>query len=158
MLDNPFPVPSLCNWTISTFFFIQISKKVTWKQLILFRVSHEFFEVIPCDLDLSVNFKITQRFLLRWPVFPDYLFVSCDYDAMQIIRLIHVCISLFYHQIKTYKQNSQKKWITISILSITPTGIYLFKVNNGKTRKTCKIRSKLVIKISAWSQWRNRTD
>ena len=65
--------------------------------------------MIPGDLDLSVNFKITQRFLLRWSVFPDYLFVSCDFDAMQIIRLMHVCISLFHHQIKTYKQNSQKK-------------------------------------------------
>ena len=77
---------------------------------------------------------------------------------MQIIRFMHVCISLFHHQIKIYKQSGQKKWIAISILSITPTGIYLCKVNNGKTRTTCKISSKLVIKTSACSQWRNRTD
>ena len=34
---------------------------------------------------------------------------------------------------------------TISVMSITPTGIYLFKVRNGKTRATCKISAKLVI-------------
>ena len=31
--------------------------------------------------------------------------------------------------------------------SIIPAGIYLFKVNNGNTRKTCEICSKLTIKM-----------
>ena len=42
-----------------------------------------FFEVIPVVLGRSVNFNTTQRFLLRRPVFPDYLSVSCDYAKIK---------------------------------------------------------------------------
>ena len=79
ILDNSFPVPSLCKLNHISVCFIQISTKINWKQLILFRESH-FFEVIPGVLGRSVNFNITSRFLLRRPVFPEYLSVSCDYD------------------------------------------------------------------------------
>ena len=75
MLDNPFPVPSLCKLNHISVCFIQISTKITCKQLIPFRESYVFFEVIPGVLGHSVNFNITQRFLLRWPVFPDYSFL-----------------------------------------------------------------------------------
>ena len=68
MLDNPFPVLSLCKLNHIS----QISTKITCKQLIPFRESYVFFEVIPGVLGRSVNFNITQRFLLRRPVFPDY--------------------------------------------------------------------------------------
>ena len=66
---------------------------------------------------------------------------SCNANC-KIHVFMDVCINLVHHQIKIYKQNGQKKWITIWILSITPSGIYLFKVSNGKTRTTCKISSK----------------
>ena len=86
MLDNPFPVPSICKLNHISVCFIQISTKIICKQLIPFRKgpqeSHVFFEVIPGVLGRSVNFNITSRFLLIRPVFPDYLSVSCDYDRI----------------------------------------------------------------------------
>ena len=42
MLDNPFPVPSLCKLNHISVCFIQISTKITCKQLIPFRESHVF--------------------------------------------------------------------------------------------------------------------
>ena len=68
MLDNPFPVPSLCNWNHINIFFIQISTKITYKQLVPFRESHVFlvlffFEVISGVLGYSVNFNILFLFL-----------------------------------------------------------------------------------------------
>ena len=81
MLYNPFPVPSLCKLNHISVCFIQISTKITYKQLIPFRESHVFFKVIPGVLGRSVNFNIIQRFLLRRPVFPDYFSASCDYAA-----------------------------------------------------------------------------
>ena len=65
VLDNPFPVQSLCKLNHIRICFIQISTKITWKQLISFRENHVFFEVIPGVLGCMVNFNITQRFLLR---------------------------------------------------------------------------------------------
>ena len=59
VLDNPFPVPSLCQLNHISVCFIQISTKVTCKPLIPFRESHAFFEVIPSVLGHSVNFNIT---------------------------------------------------------------------------------------------------
>ena len=71
--------------------------------------------------------------------------------AMQIVIFMYVYINLVYHQIKIYKQNGQKKWIKIWILSITSSDIYLFKVNNLKTRTT--FSSELVIKKPAYTGW-----
>ena len=84
MLDNPFPVPSFCKLKHISVSFIQISTRSTCKQLIPFRESHVFFEVILDVLGRQVNFNIKQRFILRRPVFPDYLPVSCDYDQKKI--------------------------------------------------------------------------
>ena len=78
MLENPFLVPSLCKLNHISVCFIQISTKITCKQLIHFRESHVFFELIPDVLGWSLNFNITYRFLLRRAVFPDYPF-PCDY-------------------------------------------------------------------------------
>ena len=36
-----------------------------------------------------------------------------------------------------------------------PTDIYLFKLNNGETRKVCSVYSKLIIKTSELRQWRH---
>ena len=43
MLDNPFPVPSLCKLNHISVCLIQISTKITCKQLIPFRESNIFF-------------------------------------------------------------------------------------------------------------------
>ena len=86
MLDNPFPVPHLCKLNHISVCFIQISTKITCKQLIPLRESHVFFEVIPGALGRSVKSKITWRFLLRRPVFPDYLSVSCDYAETETLN------------------------------------------------------------------------
>ena len=79
VLDNPFPVPSLCKLNHISICFILISTKISCKQLNPLRESHVFFEVMPGVLGRSVNFNLTQRFLLRRPVFPDYLSYSCDF-------------------------------------------------------------------------------
>ena len=62
MLDNPFPVPSLCKLNHVSVCFIQISSKITCKQPIPFRESpffFFFFEVIPGVLHRLVNFNMT---------------------------------------------------------------------------------------------------
>ena len=82
MLGIPFPDPSLYKLNHINVCFIQISTKITYKQLIPFRESHVFFEVIPGVLGRSVNFSIIKRFLLRRPMFPDYLPVSWDYGLI----------------------------------------------------------------------------
>ena len=41
--------------------------------------------------------------------------------------------------------------------TIISAGIYLFKVNNRKTRTMCEICSKLTTKIPERRQWRRRT-
>ena len=43
MLDNPVPVPSLCKLNHISICFIQISTKITCKQVIPFMESHVFF-------------------------------------------------------------------------------------------------------------------
>ena len=73
VLDNPYTVPSLCKLNDISDCFIQISTRITCKQLIPF-----FFEVIHGVLGHLVNFNMIYRFLLRWPVLPDYPF-PCDY-------------------------------------------------------------------------------
>ena len=58
-LKNPFPVTSRCKLNHISVCFIHISTKITCKQLISFRESHVFFEVILGVLGHSVNFNIT---------------------------------------------------------------------------------------------------
>ena len=58
MLDNPFPVVSLCKLNHISVCFIEIIKKITYKQLVPFRESHMFFEVIPGVLVHSITFNI----------------------------------------------------------------------------------------------------
>ena len=57
MLKNPFPVPSLCKLKYISICFIQISTKITYKQVIPFRESNVFLKVIPGVLSRLVNFK-----------------------------------------------------------------------------------------------------
>ena len=75
MLDNPFLVLSLCKLNHISLCFIQISTKSPERLLIPFRESTFFSEALPGGWGRSVNFNITSTFLLRWPVFPDYLFL-----------------------------------------------------------------------------------
>ena len=74
MLDNSFPVPSLCKLNHTTVCFIQISTKITCKQLYSLQGKHHHNII-----------ATSQRFLLRRPVFPDYHFVSCDYGWNKLI-------------------------------------------------------------------------
>ena len=53
MLDNPFPVPSLCKLNHISVCSIQISTKITCKQLIPFRESHIFWSDPRCVGPLS---------------------------------------------------------------------------------------------------------
>ena len=61
-----------------------------------------FLEVTPGVLGRSVNFNIIQRFLLRRPMFPDYLSVSWDYVVIYNLNLsllfvtINFAFSLFW--------------------------------------------------------------
>ena len=83
MLDNPFPVPSLCKLNHISVCFIQISTKITCKQLIPFTESYVFFEVIPSVLGHSANFNITEISIKTARV--SRLSISCDYANMQEI-------------------------------------------------------------------------
>ena len=88
MLDNPFPVPSLCKLNHISVCFIQISTKITCKQLIPFRESHVFFWSGPqCfgplgkfqhNIEISIKTarvsRLSFRFLWLW------LILSIDLD------------------------------------------------------------------------------
>ena len=74
MLDNPFLFPSLCKLNHVSVCFIQISTKPLATVYSL-QVKQYFFEVIPGVWGCLLNFNITYRFLLRWPVFLDYPFL-----------------------------------------------------------------------------------
>ena len=59
MLGNPFPIAFLCKLNRISVWFIQISTKITCKQLIPIRESHVSFQVIPSVLNRSVKFNIS---------------------------------------------------------------------------------------------------
>ena len=76
-LDNPFPVPSLCKLNHISVCFIQISTKISCKQLIPFRESHIFLSDPRCfgplgkfqrNIEISIKTACVSR-----------LSVSCDY-------------------------------------------------------------------------------
>ena len=78
MLDNLFPAPSSCKLNHIRVCFIQISKKVTCKQLISFRKSNVFLKSFPVRcFRSSVNFNIKEISIRTARVF--ILSVSCDY-------------------------------------------------------------------------------
>ena len=57
VLDNPFPVQSLCKLNHISICFIQISTKITCKQLISFRENHVFFWSDPWCFGLHGKFQ-----------------------------------------------------------------------------------------------------
>ena len=65
VLDNPFPVPSLCKLNHISIRFIQISTKNTYKQLFPFRESHVFWSD-PWCLDRLVNFNMTCWWIMEF--------------------------------------------------------------------------------------------
>ena len=89
MLDNQFLVPSLCKLNHINVCFVQISKKITCKQLIPLSESHVFFDVILGVLGCLINFNPTYRFLLRQPVIPDSLSVFCDYGGINYLGSLY---------------------------------------------------------------------
>ena len=89
MLDNQFLVPSLSKLNHINVCFVQISKKITCKQLIPLSESHVFFDVILGVLGCLINFNPTYRFLLRQPVIPDSLSVFCDYGGINYLGSLY---------------------------------------------------------------------
>ena len=81
MLDNPFPVASLCKLNHISVCFIQVSTKITCKQLIPFRESNVVFKVIPDVLGHSVKLYITKISIKTARV--SSLSVSCDYELIE---------------------------------------------------------------------------
>ena len=81
MLDNPFPVASLCKLNHISVCFIQVSTKITCKQLIPFRESNVVFKVIPDVLGHSVKLNITKISIKTARV--SSLSVSCDYELIE---------------------------------------------------------------------------
>ena len=78
MLDNLFPAPSSCKLNHIRVCFIQISKKVTCKQVISSRKSNVFLKSFPVRcFRRSVNFNITEISIKTARVFIPS--VSCDY-------------------------------------------------------------------------------
>ena len=80
MLDNPFPVPSLCKLNHISICFIQISMKVTCKQLIPFRESHvfSFYKWSRCFGPLgkfqhSIEISIKTAHISRLSISSDYV-------------------------------------------------------------------------------------
>ena len=72
MLDNPFLVPFLCKLKFTSVF---LSRRA-WKSSAIadsLQRHSRLFRVIPCVLHRLVNFKMAQRFLSKYLVFPDYL-------------------------------------------------------------------------------------
>ena len=43
-------------------------------------------------------------------------------------------------------------WVGLGVRRMNPTGVKLFKVNNGDTKTMCEISSKLTIKTPEWRQ------
>ena len=78
VLDNPYTVPSLCKLNHISDCFIQISTKISYKQVIPFRERFFFWSDPRCFGPLG-KFHQNIEILLRRPVFPDYRSVSCDY-------------------------------------------------------------------------------
>ena len=77
-LDNPFPVPSLCKLNHVSVCFIQISTKITCKQLIPFRESHVFFWSDPRCLGPLGKFQHNIEISIK-TAHVSRLSVSCDY-------------------------------------------------------------------------------
>ena len=78
MLDNPFLDPSFCKLNHNSVFFIQTSTKSPANSLFPLGKAIFFWSYPRCFGPLGKfqhNIKIS---IFRRPVFPDYLFVSCD--------------------------------------------------------------------------------
>ena len=75
MLGNPFLAPSLCKLNHTSLCFIQISTKSLANCLFPSGKAMVFLKSSLVFWDAQENFNITERFLLRPPMFPDYPFL-----------------------------------------------------------------------------------
>ena len=117
MLDNPFPVTSLCKLNHISVCIIQVSTKITCKLLILSSESHAFFWSDPrC-------FGLLGKFQHNTIVFPDYLSVSCDHVQMQFLdlNLFIINASVYQlsvlHPVRHYYMENKRNSILIFFLS-----------------------------------------
>ena len=104
MLDNPFLVPFLCKLNHVSVCFIQISTKSPTNSLFPSGKAMFFWSHPSCFGPLL--------FLLRRPMFPDYLPVSCDYVLCKgEVTGLDYCISPWSKQIIWFCKNSfQVHW------------------------------------------------
>ena len=79
MLNNPFPVLSLCKLNHVSVCFIQSSTKITYKQLIPSEKARFFWsDPRPRCFGPLGKFQHIIEIFIKTAVFPDYLSVSCD--------------------------------------------------------------------------------
>ena len=140
MLENPFPVPSLCKLNHIKVCFIQISKKITCKYLISFRESHVFLKVIPGFFGPLGKFQ-HNRFLLKRPVLPNYLSVSCNYGG-----IFHNGISYHIYQHLTYPMVISNvklltlDWILRVPLTLSDYWVQMNTVRRNDFQKECRFQ------------------
>ena len=68
-----------------------------------------FFKTIPSVLDHLINSKKTQTFLCGWVLFPDYLYISCDYDFLESLCSQGAAIQNVFIK-KAMKKTKQQLW------------------------------------------------
>ena len=131
MLDNPFVVPSLCKLNHICVCFIQISTKSPANSLFPSGKAMFFLKSSPV---LSLDkFQCNIRFLLRRPVFPDYLFfmtmmtlvgtICCSCRIPLDLRFL--CVSL----IEFFCVNVKNNTYSLGVFSCSQ---YCFKESIGK--------------------------
>ena len=99
------------------------------KFIVKFLLYHTYLKASQLQSDNTLFSKETEYFYSK--EFPTA-------TQMQVVNNIYsICVTIF-----------------VSVYAINPTGIYLFKVNNGNTRTICEFYSKLTIKTPKLRQWR----
>ena len=88
---------------------------------------------------------------------------SCQLKVNQYSKTISQIFVWFSEKVRSssnffiHKFKDSEKVLTINLFlvkTIYPANIYLFKINNKNTRKTCEICSKLTTKTAEWRHWR----
>ena len=147
MLEIPFRVPSLCKLNPIKVCFIQISRKITCKYLISFRESHVFLKVIPGFFGPLGKFQ-HNRFLLKRPVLPNYLSVSCNYGG-----IFHNGISYHIYQHLTYPMVISNvklltlDWILKVPLTLSDYWVQMNTVTRNDFQKQCRFQLNSIVWI-----------
>ena len=101
MLSNPFPCSSSSFVKHINLYYVQNQHQNHLQAVDLLRCKPYFLKNDPQWLGPMLNFNINRGFRCRRPVFPDYLFVSCDYHIIMFtddtnLLYKHKSISIFF--------------------------------------------------------------